>query len=222
MDRGSDDVIAGVPVAPFPGWLVCPHCRLLAPIEKSVFLIKPNQWKPELTRYIHQLCPKTEKPRAAIPARFIIACRNGHLDDFPWVYFVHDGPGDCRARLALEESGVGGTAADVHVQCKTCGARKNLAQAFGEAGEKRLPRCRGRHPHLHKFDAKCDQQMKAMLAGASNLWFPRKITVLTIPKATDDVGKYVEKYWAKLGQISDKQLLETFVGIPLVPERCSS
>ena len=77
MERGSDEDATGVPVATFPGWLVCPHCRLLAPIEKSVFQLKPSQWRPEMTRYVHQLCAKTDKPRAAIPVRFIVACSNG-------------------------------------------------------------------------------------------------------------------------------------------------
>ena len=30
----------GVPVAPFPRWLVCPHCRLLAPIQSDLFELK--------------------------------------------------------------------------------------------------------------------------------------------------------------------------------------
>ena len=44
------------------------------------------------------------------PARFVLACGRGHLDDFPWLYFVHGGaePGEGHT-LRLAERGTAGT-----------------------------------------------------------------------------------------------------------------
>ena len=141
---------SGVPVAPFPRWLRCPVCSLLAPIDHGVFTLKADPWRPERTKYVHDGCPKTKstRPPTAFPARYLMACQNGHLDDFPWVEFLHGGI-PCKGTLRLRELGSGGRAGDVQLQCDECGRRRRLSQAFGEDAAPFLPpRCRGRHPHL--------------------------------------------------------------------------
>ena len=54
---------AGVPVAPFPRWLRCPLCSLLAPIEGGLFKLHADPWRPERTRYVHDGCPKARRGR---------------------------------------------------------------------------------------------------------------------------------------------------------------
>ena len=77
-----------------------------------------------------------------------MSCQDGHLDDFPWVEFIHGGV-PCRGTLRLVEFGAGGRAGDVQLSCDECGRRRRLSQAFGEEAAPFLPpRCRGRHPHL--------------------------------------------------------------------------
>ena len=109
----------GVPVAPFPRWMLCPYCRLLAPLKSDLFKLKPNPYRPDRTAYVHENCRKPGKPPVALPARFLLACERGHLDDFPWVTFVHRGETDCRYLLRLREYGISGEAADVEVLCDT-------------------------------------------------------------------------------------------------------
>jgi hypothetical protein len=75
-----------------------------------------------------------------------------------------------------------------------------MAQAFGEMGRTYLPKCRGRHPHLHKFEEDCDQQMKAMLLGATNLWFPVTFSALAIPSKTGKLRDLIDKNWSFLNQ----------------------
>ena len=60
------------------------------------------------------------KPPTVVPARFLVACEHGHLDDFPWVEFVHRGKTDCRYELRLYELGASGEVADIQVQCVRC------------------------------------------------------------------------------------------------------
>ena len=100
----------GVPVAPFPRWMLCPYCRLLAPLKSDLFTLKPKPFRPDRTSYVHENCRKPGKPPVALPARFLLACERGHLDDFPWVTFVHRGETNCRFLLRLREYGVSGEA----------------------------------------------------------------------------------------------------------------
>src|SRR4051812_9223499 len=44
-DEGAP-VPIGVPVAPFPRWLRCPACKLLAPIESGLFQLRPDRFRP--------------------------------------------------------------------------------------------------------------------------------------------------------------------------------
>ena len=60
-----------------------------------------------------------------------LACRNGHLDDFPWHYFVHSGPSDCRVRLGFE-SGASLQTENLWVKCDECGTSRSMAHAFGK------------------------------------------------------------------------------------------
>ncbi|PZD72940.1 hypothetical protein C1752_02751 [Acaryochloris thomasi RCC1774] len=195
----------GIPVSPFPGWGVCQACRLLAPFSSSMFTLKNDLYRPDKTRYIHGNCTKSGKyPPTVIPARFLVACSQGHLDDFPWLYFIHRGQGECPGRLRLEEAGISGSAADVIVKCDRCGASRSMAAAFGNTGQQNMPQCRARHPHLRNFhDDGCSEQMKSILLGASNSWFPVTLPVLSIPGTSNSLGQLVETHWATLKEISD-------------------
>lgn len=199
----------GIPVAPFPGWMVCPRCRILAPLQSGFFEIKDNPYRPDQTRYVHKNCSKVQKPPAVIPARFLVACKHGHLDDFPWRYFVHRGNTDCNGPLRLEEYGVSGAATDIVVKCDGCSTPpRRLSDAFGDSGKKHMPRCRGRHPHLRSFDETCSEQMKSILLGASNSWFPITLSALSIPTDEGILGQLVEQHWTALGKATSPEKLE--------------
>src|SRR5207244_2810299 len=124
------------------------------------------------------------------------ACEKGHLDDFPWHYFVHAGQSACTGAIRLNEMGVSGEAADISLKCDVCGAHRRMSDAFGDEGKQCMPACRGRHPHLRDFaEAGCDQQMKAILLGASNSWFGLTLTALSVPIAVDKLGQLVDTHW---------------------------
>lgn len=202
----------GIPVAPFPGWMVCPRCRLLAPLQSGFFELKDNPYRSDQTRYVHKNCSKAQKPPAVIPARFLVACERGHLDDFPWQYFVHRGNTNCKGPLRLEEYGVSGAATDIVVKCDGCDTPpRRLSDAFGELGKKNMPRCRGRHPHLRSFDESCDQQMKSILLGASNSWFPITLSALSIPTGSGKLEQLVQQHWTILSKATSIQTLEVIL-----------
>ena len=199
-DEGLDPLSAegkiGVPVKPFPRWLRCIKCQLLAEYDSGLFSIKANPYRPEMTHFVHNGCPKGNGRAAdAVPARFMVACRNGHLDDFPWSWYVHEGNSECSGTLEFIEMGASLQTENLMVRCRSCGAKKNMAKAFGKAAKENLPACRGRHPHLNRFDDDCDADLKAVLLGATNGWFPVSLSVLAIPVGDNRLEQIVLDGW---------------------------
>lgn len=184
----------GVPVRPFPRWLRCVKCGLLAEYDSGLFGIKANPYRPEQTHFVHTNCEKGSNADA-VPARFLLACRNGHLDDFPWHWFVHDGPSECKGTLRFFETGASLQTENLWVKCDACGASKQLAKAFGKSGQENLPACRGRHPHLNTFDKECDEAPRAVLLGATNSWFPITLSVLAIPLERNQLSQLILDGW---------------------------
>jgi hypothetical protein len=126
-----------------------------------------------------------------------MACQNGHLDDFPWVEFLHGGV-PCRGTLRLVEFGAGGRAGDIQVSCDQCGRRRRLSQAFGDDAAPYLPpRCRGRHPHLGISET-CDQRPETLILGASNAWFPVQSSALSIPSQAGELAQALDEAWSIL------------------------
>ncbi|WP_122666728.1 DUF1998 domain-containing protein [Pseudomonas viridiflava] len=210
VDPFSAEANVGVPVRPFPRWLRCVKCGLLSPYDSGLFELKESRYRPEATRFVHQGCrgSKGDQPAKdadAVPARFLLACKNGHLDDFPWQWFVHSGPRDCIGTLRFYESGASLQTENLWVKCDTCGAARNMAQAFGRIGKENLPGCRGRHPHLDQFELDCDAEPRAVLLGATNSWFPTSLSALAIPQAKDGLAQLVEDGWSFFGDLDEPE-----------------
>ena len=106
-----------------------------------------------------------------IPARFLVTCDRGHLDDFPWLEFVHRGPTECNGPLRMFEFGPSGEMADVTIACDKCEKRRRLAEVVGPIGSKNMPPCNARRPHLRDHDPNgCDcDSVRPIALGASNL-----------------------------------------------------
>ena len=207
----DDSSSVGVPVAPFPRWLLCPFCRLLAPIQSGLFELKLDPYRRDRTRYVHRNCTKLGRPPTAVPARFLVACENGHLDDFPWVEFVHKGPTGCKARLRLFELGASGEVSDIELRCEVCGATRRMAAAFASAedDEAMLPPCRGRQPHLRKYaEEGCECPAKAILLGASNSWFPVMLSALSVPTKVDRLAQLLQQHAALFDKVQGVQNIE--------------
>lgn len=199
-DVWSAEANIGVPVKPFPRWMRCVKCGLLSPFDAGLFEIKENRFRPERTRFVHKGCRGSKgdqkaKDADAVPARFLLACRDGHLDDFPWHYFVHSGTSSCKGTLRFFESGASLQTENLWVKCDACGASRSMAHAFGKSGKENLPGCRGRHPHLNHFDKKCDEEARAVLLGATNSWFPITLSALAIPQTKDPLSQLIQDGW---------------------------
>lgn len=206
-DKGPSYV--GVPVAAFPRWLVCPSCRYLGPISESNPLIelKVNSYRPERTAYQHANCGKAPKGKPdMLPVRFLVACKSGHMDDFPWHWYVHRGVSQCAGRLFLYEFGFG-EVADITVKCEACGQSRRMSEAFGDDGKENLPGCTARRPHLRDKETVCSMESRVILLGASNSWFPLSVSTLHLPTGADRLGELIEQYWTELEDITGINVL---------------
>jgi hypothetical protein len=185
--------------------MLCTFCRYLGPLTSGLFQLKTDPYHPDRARYVHGSC-RAMRPPTVVPARFLLACENGHLDDFPWHAFVHHGEGVCNGRLTLREVGMTGEAADILLRCESCKRTRRMADAFGEDVDPFLRICRGRRPHLRDLaDGECAEQTKTILLGASNSWFPMTLTALAIPTATDRLGQLVADHWTVLEHAASRR-----------------
>ncbi len=206
----------GVPVAVFPRWLRCPHCEFLSEIRSELFRWHPDEMRPDANYFFYSGCEHSGVHRKpALPARFLVACDHGHLDDFPWMEFVHRvaqrGPSTCVGRLRLYDRTASGEARDVRVRCDACDADRTMADALGEEARTELPRCRGRRPHLRDFDpAGCGEPLHTILLGASNSWFPLPRSALSIPESSDRFDELVREHWSTLREVRSPEILLAF------------
>ena len=205
--------VGGIPARIFPRYLVCPRCNRLALHDKFEFTERGSK----------HLCKAASchgKGRApAYPARFMVACPNGHLDDFPWHYWVHPDIPDCDAELRLEDSAETGSISDLWVKCPKHDKRMSLGLAFGEGGKKRLPECTGNRPWLSDHDPDlCDEDLRVLLRGASNAYFSVTASALSIPPWSDPIQVAVGAAQEALAKVASLQDLEMFLKFSNHPE----
>lgn len=192
----------GVPVTPFPGWLRCTACDELAQIDSNAFGFEnARARKPHEARFFHATCPRKKSGRKplAVGARFVLACTAGHLDDFPYAQFVHQGVACAAAshpRLRMDDRG-GNLGANVEIKCLSCGVRRNIREVLGQRGADKLPRCRGRRAHLGDFEAsECKAELKLLVVGASNQWFAQTLSALAVPRTgASELQAKVQQHW---------------------------
>lgn len=179
----------GTWTVPFPRWMRCPACNSLSRYDSDKFqLDHPNTYRPHEARYVHGDCTVLNKP-TVMPVRFVLACPDGHLDDFPWGAWAHrqNGfscpvSGNPQSNLALEDVGLAQRPTSQKVVCRHSGCDHSAAvqPAFGPDGWRNLPKCGGGRPHLGDRED-CSNNVVALLVGATNLWFGDRRTVLSIP-----------------------------------------
>lgn len=200
MPGGKDDPHCkeGISYARFPEWYFCPKCRKFQPISAWVsdFQRKARQRTKEIDPYMvkHMRCPSCNQD--LVVARIVTVCEHGHIDDFPWVKWVHcqsfggakkvcDNPSLTFKTGASSTEGLEGLV----VTCETCHAKATLKGAFDAGKLEELDkkhgyeykfRCTGRHPWKNKKEP-CDTYPKVLQRGSSSVYFPVTASSLVIP-----------------------------------------
>ena len=151
-------------------------------------------------RYVHENCRYPGKLPTAVPARFVVACKNGHLDDFPWVNFVHAGPPDHPYKSpAFGDGGVRGGSRHLRptarpatitpdvgcLQAHTTATFRRASTTAPLAGLSTRPGVR--------IELNQPIRLRAPLQGASNAWFPVMLSALSVPQSSNLLKQLVDR-----------------------------
>src|SRR5580704_3653373 len=154
-----------------------------------------HPFRTDLACFEHTKCtgrprfPHKAARRSAVPARYLLACARGHLDEFPYDLWVHHGKTCPKAEFPVLRmiDRTAGKGASAMIRCESCDQQRPMNEAQGQAGAAKLPTCRGRHPHLDAFESEgCGSQTRLMLIGASNLWFPASQSIIVMPESAEE------------------------------------
>ncbi|MBC5782653.1 DUF1998 domain-containing protein [Ramlibacter sp. USB13] len=211
---GRVDPSHSAPAIRFPEWHECPHCNRIG-TEGNPFELGTDGAQLE--------CKAHGRPVLTTPVRFVVACRKGHLEEFPWEWWAHrrrpDGVCD-RPVLELKSRGKSASLADLYVHCKSCNASESLGDAFRPESMKGRS-CHGVRPWLHDRQAGCDSQPQAIQRGASNAHFAVVASALSIPPVSDATFQLIEGNWITLSALPAEavapvlaRLSETY-GVPV-------
>lgn len=187
--------------ARFPEWYFCPRCRKFQPISKwlNEYNRKANQRSQQFDAYMvkHMQCQECRQD--LVVARIVTVCESGHINDFPWVEWVHK---VARKQICTNprlnfKTGPSGTEGleGLSVSCEECNAYATLKGAFDndkfenldKDDEEPMFRCRGGHPHRHEKE-KCFLYPKTVQRGSSSVYFPVVYSSLVIPPYADRIN----------------------------------
>lgn len=142
LPGGQDDPHCreGISYARFPEWYFCPKCRRFQPISDWVSDYKKSTTQkrlnsdPDMVKFMQ--CPKCRQD--LVVTRIITACECGHIDDFPWVKWVHcknmyggAKPICAHPTLTFKTSASSTEGLEgLTVSCESCGAKATLKGAF--------------------------------------------------------------------------------------------
>lgn len=199
--NGTPDESALV-IRRFPVWLQCPECELLRPASKW------SQDPGKAYRYCASCSAKRPggEKTYVIPTRFAAACTMGHLDEYPWNFWLKHKP-DCTNKDKLKLSSVGPGLGGLILECPSCKEKRSMDGAFGKKALSGL-QCRGARPWLRAGDGSCscsgDQgTFRTVQRGASNLYYPVMESALDIPPWTRHLQRTIADYWDTLLDIED-------------------
>ncbi|MGW6556921.1 DrmB family protein [Streptomyces hydrogenans] len=197
---GSRD---GVRVRRFPLWHSCPQCKSLQHVRG---------FNPPPGKNVCTTCD--EEP--LVPSRFVVACEDGHLDDFPYWKWLHRGnregssTGLCGGRMSLRFSGRSASLRSIVVSC-TCGVPDvSMEGAFRSSalGELKV-RCEGRRPWLEGAPAEfCSKSPRTLQRGSSAVWQPVLKSALSIPPWSDGLAAKLAEHWEDLRGYSSRMEIE--------------
>ena len=194
------------PAVRFPKWHECPKCHRIGVRDNPFELADDNG---------RLVCRGHSRPVPTAPVRFVLACRRGHIRDFPWEWWAHrdSESGVCdRPILELGSYGRSASLSDLYVRCKECGSEKSLGDAFRPEVLSGFT-CSGNRPWLQDREEGCNQNVRVLQRGASNIYFPIICSSLSIPPASEAASIIIEENKEILDAVPDSSLRPVLEGL---------
>lgn len=196
----SSDSGVGVPFVRFPSWYFCPKCKRFQPISQwEKEYIPTKNGKEFMTKPVCCECKRIP----LVPSSVLVACEKGHIDDFPWIEWIHLKKGQVCKNPQLKISSSSGSLGleGFKVKC-SCGASNTLAGAFSKGAFEKIKneeyrkkfRCSGKLQWKGTKE-ECgiyDVYPQAVLRNASNIYFSKIESSIVIPPYSDELNSLIE------------------------------
>jgi hypothetical protein len=212
-DLGTQFANQNVPFVRFPRWHYCHHCGGMERLSSFAATRERCRGRD----YAQQSCAAKAANRRPflIPVRFVAVCDMGHIQDFPFLEWLHRNvpvQTDCALRLRAGRSSAG--LSGIAIEC-SCGQRRSMGDVFrfeeGTGGP--LARigihCSGLRPWLGEMETgegDCGHFLRVLQRGATNVYFPHVVSSIYLPfwaeHASADVISVLEQaqVWTLLSQ----------------------
>jgi hypothetical protein len=192
-DINSDYLYKYVPFVRFPRWHFCSDPKCGRMVKLPLF----GKAKHRCLAESHGNLPDFKKPKL-IPVRFVAICPKGHIEDFPFMEWVHHEQHitpETNHNLSYK-AGKSASLSGINIIC-SCGKRRNLAGAFNYSQEsggslhKIGYDCKGNQPWLgyttKEIEKKnCGQYLRTVQRGGSNVYFPKVLSSIYLPLWAED------------------------------------
>ena len=159
-------------------------------------------------------CPQCKNNLNA--SRFIVVCTHGHMDDFPYDWWVHGGkpcPSGVKSPRIKMVNIYNRTDIDsLRLECTECKTTRSMVQVFSDNALSEFP-CTCKHPHFKEPYARvqygCHDKMRARLRSASGVYFPITKAALLIPPWSKKVVNCIQKNYSTLKNVEEDKLVYT-------------
>ena len=188
-----------LPTYRFPEWYYCPECHRL---DYYYNIAKDASWNmnKNMSSLVCNTCVKNGKPVTLIPSRFVVACLNGHINEFPYIFWAHRNKkeGVCNnPKLTLTYQGTTGGLDSIHIKCETCGAENTMAGCMSQNALKGL-HCFGTMPwfgkeknHWYTDPETCGAELRVLQRSANNVYYSVNQSALTIPPWSEKLQEII-------------------------------
>lgn len=207
------NIVNGINARRFPEYCYCPECGVLDKYYKI------EKKKSSTSQYNNDsfcgICNQTKSRNIKlIPSRFVVACKCGHIDDFPYEWWVHRKKGKCsNPKLSVSISKTTNSLEGIVIKCQ-CGAEESL-EGIMDKGALHQLRCYGKMPWLGKSEDSrswytnlqqgeyCEEELRVLQRGANNVYYPKIISALTIPPYSSRIQRILADNIDTLESYSD-------------------
>lgn len=147
-------------------------------------------------------------------SRFIVVCSKGHMDDFPYDWWVHNGkicPSGVKSPRIRMVNIYNRTDFDsLRLECTECKTTRSMVQVFSENALYDF-QCTCKHPHFKEPFARvqygCHEKMRARLRSASGVYFPITKAALLIPPWSKKVVNCIQKNYSILKVVEEDKII---------------
>lgn len=195
----------------FPRMLYCPSCSYLVHETELAGFQKGALY-----------CPRcNEKNSRLVPSRFIVICRHGHLDDFPYSAWVHHGK-PCEKqtgalpRMKLFHINGRTNLGSLMVSCEDCGVNRKMQEAFVPGALGSVYRCTGKRPWLEMDNTDCAEKPEVRMRNATGVYMPVNVSALNIPPWSAKISKLLLRAWDAM-EGKSPEALRAYIEVHIAP-----